>query len=240
MKKTVGLSLFASLMFSGAALHAAVIYGGIEDTQHTSTELNGDFNDLIFSLSGNLSILGAGSLFDKPVLSETTPPYWNNASLDGKNMNVGFCIYGGGGCNGGVPLSSDPGTKYYALAGGAAPDSILFSDSGSSVVTLMLSISADTNSLYWYNPASPWNLHSLTGGTFTPSATFGLATSNGLGQWRYSQDSLDKNGERSETAQQHFAMFSSTGVPEPGSLGLIGLGLIGLAVVNRRRQIAAR
>lgn len=240
MMKTFGLSLFASLVFSGAALHAAVIYGGVEDTQHTSTELNGDFNDLIFSLSGNISILGAGSLFAKPELSETAPPYWNNPSLDGKNMNIGFCIYGGGGCNGGVPLSSDPGLKYYALDGGAAPDSVLFSHSGSLVVSLLLGISADTNSLYWYNPNSPWNLHPITGGTFTPSSTFGLATSNGLGGLRYSQDSLDTNGGPSETAQQHFAIFSSTGVPEPSSFALIGLGLIGLAVVNRRRLLAGR
>jgi PEP-CTERM motif len=196
----------------------------------------------VFSLSGGgLSInLNGASLFAKPTLNGATgtnglngTPFWNNDSGDGANDNVGFCIYGGGACNGGVGL--DPTADYIAASStttGSA-NNITFSDSGGVNTNVTLSITADTDALGWYSTASPGTIHLLGGvGTYTfnPGGNFGL-----VGQVNGTTDFYSNTAVPGNTADtvSHFAFFTNA-TPEPSTFLLFGAGFLTLGSLRRR------
>src|SRR5215831_16720930 len=120
----------ADVMLSTCASGTCTIWGGFEDTVTPPNGSDYDYNDLVFSLSGAgltlNTVVGDGALFAKPAVLNSgsgtaTPnaatPFWNNPSLDGAGgFNVGWCIYGGGSCNGGVGLA--PADLYAANGAG--------------------------------------------------------------------------------------------------------------------------
>lgn len=248
MKLTTAALLAAATLFVAPAW-SGTIYGGFEDTVGGDY----DFNDLLYSLSGSgLSInLNGASLFANPTLNGvsgivsppgfglTHTPFWNNDSQDGGNYNVGFCIYGGGACNAGVGL--DPSADYIAAdntATGSAND-ITFSDTGTVVINVVMTITADTDTLGWYSTANPlviYMLGGIGGYSFNPGGTFGLVGFNGADTF-YS----DTAAGGVQDAVSHFAFFtdsvSSTSVnptPEPSTFLMLGAGIAVLGGLCRR------
>jgi len=233
------------LAASLASGNAATFYGGFEDT----VKGDYDYNDLVFSLSASsLSLNSTGKFFAKPALQSGGPigqsgsPFWNNSSSDGASYNVGYCIYGGGNCNGGTAL--DPTASYLAVntsPSGSAND-VTFSVSGQVLTNVSLTITADRDVLGWYNISAPSTVHYLMSngsptGTynFTPTGDFGLVANNngGNGQSFYSNTSVARN---TADTVSHFAFFGNptTATPEPGTWALLGSALTGIAFLRRR------
>src|ERR1700691_1429323 len=87
---------------------AATIIGGLEDSPGSSGfEKNGDFNDMIFEMSGNVTIDAPGGVFNNltsAVVNQSGTVFWDNRSGDGPDMNVGYCLLGEATC----PLDGGP------------------------------------------------------------------------------------------------------------------------------------
>lgn len=206
------------------------IYGGFEDTTGSGSDY--DYNDLVFSISGNgLTLNSTGQWFNPSglVLGTSGSPFWNNASSDGPNYNIGYCMYGGGSCNGGVALDSNG--DYLATSTGGSVNDVYFSlpSVGSGVdTTITLSISADTDTLGWALVSNPTVVHALGGVgsySFTPGGNFEL-----VGIVNGSTDYYSDSG----SGVSQFAFFAST--PEPSSFMLLGSSLLGAAGMLRRRM----
>src|ERR1700722_17928395 len=105
MKKQI-LGLFLGLfVIALIPAHADTYYGGFEDTVGGDY----DYNDLVFSLSGaGLTLNSSGTWYGESTatLGTSGTPFWNHASGDGPNDNIGYCMYGGGNCNGGTALDA--------------------------------------------------------------------------------------------------------------------------------------
>ncbi len=234
----------AALLFS-APLFAGTYFGAVEDWKG----LDYDYNDVVFSLSGsNLKLqTQTGKWFAEPALGTDGRPFWNNSSLDGSNYNAGYCIYGGGSCNGGTAL--DPGASYLAASAtsktGSAND-VTFSATGSVTLSAALEVTAGKNQLGWYSLSSPSVVNWLSSGastgtySFNPNGAFGLVSENLVPY--FNQDTYNFYSQSwlgTQDTVSHFAFFgdpAATVTPEPGLEGMIGLGLLGAGVVARRRK----
>jgi hypothetical protein len=239
MKRLV-LGLFLGLfVIALMPVHADTYFGGYEDT------VNGDYdyNDLVFSLSGTaLTLNSSGTWYSESAatLGTSGTPFWNHSSFDGSNYNVGYCVYGGGHCNGGAAL--DSGADFLASGTKGSVNDVTFTP-GSATATVILGIAADKNELGWFLTSDPSAIHWIgaagSSDSFTPGGTFGLV---GCNNWTGSRCagteffSVTSDGNGGDSAS-HFAFFGPAPVaaPEPGTLGLVGLGLLGL--IGMRRQI---
>lgn len=237
-----------------ASSQAGTVYVGYKDNAGSTVDY--DYNDLVFSLTSTALQMNATGIWQfKPTLSGDSynsanaglqnTPFWNNSSLDGAQSGIGWCIYGGGACNGGVGL--DPTASYFTTDPnspfGSAND-VTFTSTGDVDASIELKISAGNNVLGWYSVAAPNNIHWLNSAanplivnTFDPGGSFGLVAENlTLGTVFYSQTALGGTAD----AVSHFAFFSDTGsapqlnstladTPEPASgwFGLVGVGLVG-------------
>src|SRR3954452_14812938 len=94
------LSLIGAALLMSIPTFASTYYGGFEDTKGGDY----DYNDIVFTLSGNRLTLNTsdGHWYNKPTLGTSGTPFWNNASWDNGDKNIGFCVYGGADCGAGL------------------------------------------------------------------------------------------------------------------------------------------
>jgi hypothetical protein len=92
-------------LIAGPASAESIVVGGIEDHPgSTAFEGTGDYNDLMFSLRGNISVLAASAgqyALNSSVVDQTGTTFFDNNSLDGNDKNFGYCALEGGTCNSG-------------------------------------------------------------------------------------------------------------------------------------------
>lgn len=245
--KLIQCSILAAFAFV-PAWASGIYYGGVEDLGTPGGyEMNGDYNDMIFSMQGaGLTLSGSGTWQANPAVNETGSTFWDHNSRDGANMNVGYCLYGGGHCE--LPGGPITNLDYWAGENGGQVLNNVFSADGAVTATLLTKITAyyTTDELGWFNPADPEHtLHVIFDGTLTPDHTVTFTPSSNFVLWTdhgtetpafYSNSSLGS----AETGQSHFAFFSTPGqsdTPEPGTLASVipGLLLIGASLRRLRK-----
>jgi hypothetical protein len=233
-------SLSPLVLLIAAPLYADTFYGGLEDyAGNTGYEKWGDFNDMVYSLSGDITVSAPGAQFNDltpSMLNEGGGLYFDQHSLDGPEYNIGYCVLDIGSCHLPVALGS---MRDLATSGGGAPLGITFHADGPVTFSLLLEVSAgaNQNTLGWYDPTDPTNLHLIFAGpdvagssvTVNLNGDFVLFSQNALGQFYSSVASANLN---ESPDQQHFAIFQdpppASAVPEPRSLLMVGLALMGL------------
>jgi hypothetical protein len=167
-------------------------------------------------------------------LNQNGAPYWDNTSLDGPNMNIGFFLTDAPT----APLADAPGalpfwgnTYNSVTDSGGTPDLNFFfqKNSSFSIANLQLAVAANSNinEFGWYDISDPSVLYTIFGGSnsppgtsdsFTPSGQYGFWLKGDDGTY-YTQSSLNPSGD---TSHQHFAVFeqSSTNGSEVYWLGI--------------------
>ena len=163
------------------------------------------------------TVVGSGSFQNGWSTSNNNgSTYFNHASWDGNNMNVGFCIAGGGGCN----YSGQPGTPLPVYAGPSfvSPGAFSILPSGSSSAQLMIEVAglSNLNQFGWYligtDPTNAANRNPLFSGpqgagaitNFNPSAAYGFYILAG-GSTLYTSSLFGGSKE------QHFVVFQQGG-----------------------------
>lgn len=244
MRLTKWIVLGAAVLLA-SPVFATTYWGGFEDSIGPGSDY--DYNDLVFTISGSSLTLhtATGVWFNKSSAGTLNTgsgaaglagtPFWNNSSLDGSGgNNIGWCIYGGGACNGGVGLA--PGDQYLASATGGSANGVSFSVSGDVTEQVTLSISSTTDRLGWLLLSDTATTHLFGSGvqgpvTFTPGGDFILfATASG--------PAYNSAGVAGDNVT-HFAFFGPA-VPEPSSIGLLGFALLSGGLAFRKRLKNAR
>lgn len=179
------------------------------------------------------SVVGSGSFQSGWTASNNGSTFFNNASWDGTNMNIGFCLAGGGGCN----FSGSPGTAPAVFAGSnfSAPGAFYMAPSGTSSSALMLEVAglANSNQFGWCligtDPTNAANRNPLFLGpqgagavtTFAPTGNYGFYILAG-GTTLYTSSLFGG------ATEQHFALFQ-----QPDGTYWLGIEDLGLANGDR-------
>jgi hypothetical protein len=238
--KLRNIALGGALVLLSVPAWAGTYFGGFEDT------IGGDydFNDIVFTITGATLVTSTGSYFaDSPAAllasNDSGSPFWNNTSSDPDHAhdNIGYCVYGdatdSGTCERNGPY--DVTAFYLALKsdGKSSVNDVTFFSAGAGQV--LVGITADNDTLYWRNVDQPGSLHALGTGTtaITPDASgfvlVATAMVPGGATTTFTSNVTASDGE------SHFAFFSTT-APEPGTIALLGCGLVGIGVWRARRK----
>lgn len=115
-------------------------------------------------LADTFNGISGGSWSAMPVLNEAQPPFWDNPSLDGPNLNVGFKLNSLG----------IPGLEYWSL-GGNADNAVWFTNNippGGQGFTMLFEIAGNSgsNKLFAYNLADPSQKTLIFDGPARPSS----------------------------------------------------------------------
>jgi hypothetical protein len=227
---------------------------------------------LLLLSSGALadSVVGTGTFQNGWTASTNGSTYFSNTSWDGANMNIGFCLAGGGNCN----FAGSPGSALpvYAGSGFASPGAFYMTPDGDgSYSALMLEVAglSNTNEFGWYligtdptnsanrnalfvgpqgagavttfNPSGAYGFYILAGGsTLYTSSLFGGATDQNFAifqqgngtYWLGIEDLPLANGDR----DYNDMIVKVSPVPESGSLLMLGLGGLVLAMAIRHKM----
>jgi hypothetical protein len=183
--------------------------------------------------------------------SSVTDPFWNNGSLDGTSDNIGYCAENIPNCNGGVS-GTIPATNEFLSVGGASDTDFYFSTpSGAGVSTVALALIADGNSsveyVNWYDPldnskfGTVYAAGTSAGATFTLTlpagvTTFGLVFGLTSTPSNYYVTNNGLSAGASDSGDSRFAVFTSSSVPEPGTLALFGIGALAFGLIPRLRK----
>jgi hypothetical protein len=227
------------ILIARPAEAGSIVVGGMEDSPTSNWyEGNGDYNDLMFQMMGNVSVLSPSSTIQAltpGMVNETGSLFWDNHSYDGEDYNFGYCATGLGNCS--VQGVATQSFDYVAGPGGAAPTSEMFQASGALTITLLAKLTclSSDDTLGWYDPSNPTVLHLIFAGsdaagttvTFTPSALFALYGTNGVGE-TFASMTANNQQVPSSDAPQHFALLEET-TPEPGTLYLAAVALAACA-----------
>jgi hypothetical protein len=233
--------LTGATLLLAAPMFASTYFGGYEDLSKNS---DWDYNDIVFSLSGSgLSLhTSDGAFYSKPVLGTSGDPFWNHASYDGANYNVGYCMYGGGNCNKGVGLNPEGSYLADKTNTAKAANHVYFTVDGSVGADIFLKIAGMNDVLGWYDFNGHYGIINGGGasGTFAfhPTTAFELFGTNitgyNNGNPQYGNVYYSLNCDPNEPS--HFAFFAT---PEPGTMSIMGLGLVAVGTLFRRRKSAA-
>lgn len=239
------LSLSIMLLASSLAAWSATnsFYGGFEDTTAGGDY---DYNDGIFKLTANnLKLNSASGIFNSaPVLGTSGTPFWNNASLDGANANVGYRIYGGGAFGAGL----DPDAKYLAGTSGESVNDVFFSvgpvasSAGAPIdVAIDLKVSAHDNKVGFYyltDPGTVTWLPTVTGSSYSfldvGGKAFGITAEDlNTGSVFYS-DTMGGTMGTQDAGANHIAWFAEA--PEPSTWFLTGFSFLLVGVFARKAR----
>ena len=229
------IALGGALMLLAAPLWAGTYYGGFEDTVGGDY----DYNDIVFKITG-ATLHSSGSWFGEgpTTLDDSGSPFWNHTSFDPDTLhdNIGYCIYGDaadpGTCGGHGPF--DVGASYLAAANGIhSVNDITFTSDGGTTGTVLLEITSATDVLGWYNVDAPGTITFLSSGTnsITPDASgFGLVGRVNGSTFYYSNNTA---ATPLGDSVSHFALFAT---PEPGTMAMLGLGLLTIGFWRNHRK----
>jgi hypothetical protein len=161
------------------------------------------------------TVVGNGSFQSGWTPSDQGGTFFNSVSWDGKGMNIGFCLVGGGACN----YSGMPGVALPVFAGPnfTAPGSFYISPSGSATAALMMEVAglANSNQFGWFllgtDPNNPANRHVVFTG---PQGAGSLANFNPGGAYGFyilaGGSTLYTSTLFGGATEQHFVVFQST------------------------------
>ena len=232
--------LLSSLAFflGSTASAGAILYGGLEDyAGGAGIEKTGDFNDLVFKMAGDITVVAPDAAFSpltSSMIDESGNIYWDQHSSDGPKYNLGYCVLGGGNCPTLGPSDVSFTNPLRAPVAMAPKSGILFDAQGQITIDYEFGMTGGANSLGWYDPSNPSVLHPIfsssngpgTSVVFTPSGVFALYGVNVFGQF-FSTAAAANVGE--SATQQHFAFISdppNSTAPEPGTTALIAGGMV--------------
>lgn len=156
-------------------------------------------------------------------LNNNGTPYWDGASSDGSNANIGDWMANTGYFSGGAGPGVMP---YYGNAAGTGVNNnIYFNAQGSQAAGLLLEVAgnANSNTFGWYDTTAPTVLHQIFSGpdspynvqVFIPTSSFGFYLS-GPGGLFLSQGSVSGN---TDSNNQHFAVFND-GIDQTYYIGM--------------------
>jgi hypothetical protein len=231
--------------------------GGVQNTVPGAQM--GAFSDIIFSLTGSGLTLdtpdGQWNAFSAGIVNQNntnSPAFFDNTTTNGADENVGFCLTTSN-CGSNTQTAGASLNEYLSDTGNTeipAPD-FYFTGSGTVTFSLLAALGGSNNSTESVGIYDTTGSHTVTwvilddvlqdGGTVSVpgSGTFGLIFQVGTkGTFFYSQNSLYGfiNGNPTDIADNRYAVFSESSVPEPATMALFGLGALALGMVGRLRK----